>query len=64
MPVDDPETSPKLIIHTNHDDVKLVIIRASDLPTYVGYGAADVGVSGKDVLLEHGGEGLYEPVDV
>jgi ATP phosphoribosyltransferase len=64
VPVDDPETSRKLILDTNHDDVKLVIIRASDVPTYVGYGAADVGVAGKDVLLEHGGEGLYEPVDL
>ena len=64
VPVDDPETSRKLILDTNHDDVKLVIIRASDVPTYVGYGAADIGVAGKDVLLEHGGEGLYEPVDL
>ena len=57
-PVDDPETSRKLILDTNQSDVKLVIIRAADVPTYVGYGAADVGVAGKDVLLEHGGEGL------
>jgi len=63
-PVDDPETSRKLILDTNHADVKLVIIRAADVPTYVGYGAADVGVAGKDVLLEHGGEGLYEPLDL
>jgi ATP phosphoribosyltransferase len=63
-PVDDPETSRKLILETTHDDVKLVIIRASDVPTYVQYGAADLGVAGKDVLLEHGGAGLYEPLDL
>ena len=63
-PVDDPETSRKLILDTNRDDVKLVIIRATDVPTYVEYGAADVGVAGKDVLLEHGGSGLYEPLDL
>ena len=64
VPVDDPETSRKLILDTNHDDVKLVIIRATDVPTYVQFGAADVGVAGKDVLMEHGGEGLYEPVNL
>jgi len=64
VPIDDPETSRKLILDTNQADVKLVIIRAADVPTYVGYGAADVGVAGKDVLLEHGGEGLYEPLDL
>ena len=63
-PVDDPETSRKLILDTNHDDVKLVIIRASDVPTYVQYGAADLGVAGKDVLMEQGGGGLYEPLDL
>src|SRR5210317_469503 len=63
-PIDDPETSRKLILDTNHDDVKLVIIRASDVPTYVQYGAADLGVAGKDVLMEHGGVGLYEPLDL
>jgi ATP phosphoribosyltransferase len=63
-PLDDPETSRKLILDTNQDDVKLVIIRATDVPTYVEYGAADVGVAGKDVLLEHGGNGLYEPLDL
>jgi len=63
-PVDDPETSRKLILDTNRDDVKLVIIRAADVPTYVGYGAADAGVAGKDVLMEHGGDGLYEPLDL
>jgi ATP phosphoribosyltransferase len=64
VPKDDPETSRKLILDTNIDDVKLVIIRASDVPTYVEYGAADIGVAGKDVLMEHGGEGLYEPLDL
>ncbi len=64
VPVDDPEKSRKLILDTNRDDVKLVIIRASDVPTYVQYGAADLGVAGKDVLMEHGGEGLYEPLDL
>lgn len=63
-PIEDPETSRKLILATNVDDVQLVIIRATDVPTYVQYGAADVGVTGKDVLMEHGGEGLYEPLDL
>ena len=63
-PLDDPDTSRKLILDTNRDDVKLVIIRAADVPTYVGYGAADMGVAGKDVLMEHGGDGLYEPLDL
>lgn len=62
--LDDPETSRKLILDTNHDDVKLVIIRATDVPVYVQYGAADLGVTGKDVLMEHGGEGLYEMLDL
>ncbi|MCP3850449.1 MAG: ATP phosphoribosyltransferase [Gammaproteobacteria bacterium] len=63
-PVDDPDKSRKLILDTNHDNIKLVIIRATDVPTYVQYGAADVGVAGKDVLMEHGGDGLYEPLDL
>ena len=63
-PIDDPETSRKLILDTNQTDVKLVIIRASDVPTYVQYGAADLGVAGKDVLMEHGGAGVYEPLDL
>lgn len=63
-PADDPETSRKLILDTNHEQVKLVIIRATDVPTYVEYGAADLGIAGKDVLLEHGGGGLYEPLDL
>ena len=63
-PTDNPETSRKLIIGTNRADVRLIIVRASDTPTYVQYGAADLGVAGKDVLLEHGGQGLYQPVDL
>ena len=61
---EDPEKSRKLILETNDPRVKLVIIRASDVPTYVEYGAADLGIAGKDVLLEHGGDGLYEPLDL
>ena len=64
VPQDDPETSRKLIIATNRPDVRLVIVRASDVPTYVQYGAADLGVAGKDVLLEHTGGGLYQPLDL
>lgn len=63
-PRDDPQTSRKLILDTNHAQVKLVLIRATDVPTYVQWGAADLGVAGKDVLIEHGGEGLYEPLDL
>lgn len=63
-PTDDPETSRKLIIGTNRPNVRLVIVRATDTPTYVQYGAADLGIAGKDVLLEHGGEGLYQPLDL
>lgn len=64
VPDENPETSRKLIIGTNRADVRLIIIRASDVPTYVQHGAADLGVAGKDVLMEHGGEGLYQPVDL
>jgi ATP phosphoribosyltransferase len=63
-PLENPETSRKLIIATNRDDVRLVIVRASDTPTYVQYGAAEIGIAGKDVLLEHGGAGLYQPLDL
>ena len=63
-PAENPETSRKLILSTNRDDVRLVIVRASDTPTYVQYGAAEIGIAGKDVLLEHGGEGLYQPLDL
>jgi ATP phosphoribosyltransferase len=64
VPQEDPATSRKLILPTNQDDVKLIIIRASDVPTYVEYGAADVGIAGKDVLMEYDGDGLYEPLDL
>ena len=63
-PTDNPETSRKLIIGTNRDDVRLVIVRATDVPTYVQYGAADLGIAGKDTLIEHGGAGLYQPLDL
>ncbi|OGA25627.1 MAG: ATP phosphoribosyltransferase [Betaproteobacteria bacterium RIFCSPLOWO2_02_FULL_67_26] len=61
---DDPEKSRKLILRTNRADVRLLIVRATDVPTYVQYGAADLGVAGKDVLDEHGGQGLYQPLDL
>ena len=61
---EDPESSRKLILPTSRDDVRLIIVRASDVPTYVQYGAADLGVAGKDVLNEHGGTGLYQPLDL
>lgn len=63
-PAEDPETSRKLIIATNRPDVRLIIVRATDVPTYVQYGAADLGIAGKDVLYEHGGAGLYQPLDL
>lgn len=62
--LDNPETSRKLILSTNRANVRLIIVRASDVPTYVQYGAADLGIAGKDVLLEHGGAGLYQPLDL
>ncbi len=61
---EDPEKSRKLIIDTNRPDVRVVLVRATDVPTYVQYGGADLGVAGKDVLLEHGGQGLYQPLDL
>jgi ATP phosphoribosyltransferase len=64
VPAENPEQSRKLIIDTNRPDVRVVIVRASDVPTYVQYGAADLGIAGKDVLLEHGGSGLYQPLDL
>jgi len=63
-PREDPAKSRKLILDTNLDNVQLVIIRASDVPTYVQYGAADLGIAGKDVLMEYGGDGLYELLDL
>jgi ATP phosphoribosyltransferase len=64
VPVEDPRASRKLIVATQRPGVSLVILRATDVPTYVEYGAADLGVAGKDVLLEHGTEGLYQPLDL
>ena len=61
---EDPEKTRKLIVGTSRPDVRLVLVRASDVPTYVQYGGADLGVVGKDTLLEHGGEGLYQPLDL
>ncbi|SFD33256.1 ATP phosphoribosyltransferase [Paracidovorax konjaci] len=62
--LEDPEKSRKLILPTNRPDVRVVLVRASDVPTYVQYGGADVGVTGKDTLIEHGGQGLYQPLDL
>jgi ATP phosphoribosyltransferase len=62
--LEDPEKSRKLILATSQDHLRVVIVRATDVPTYVQYGGADLGVAGKDVLLEHGGEGLYQPLDL
>jgi len=64
VPIEDPDESRKLIIDTNDARTKLVIIRATDVPTFVEYGAADVGIAGKDVLLEYDGGGFYEPLDL
>jgi ATP phosphoribosyltransferase len=61
---EDPETSRKLILDTNQKDIKLIIVRATDVPTYVEYGAADIGITGKDILDEYTGEGLYQPIDL
>jgi len=63
-PVEAPETTRKLILKTNRPEVKIIIVRATDVPTYVEYGAADIGIAGKDVLLEYDGNGLYEPLDL
>ena len=62
--LDDPEKSRKLILDTNKPEVRVVLVRASDVPTYVEYGGADLGITGKDTLLEHGGLGLYQPLDL
>ena len=64
IPAEDPDKSRKLIIPTTRPDTRIIIVRASDVPTYVQYGAADLGVAGKDVLVEHGGAGLYQPLDL
>ena len=63
-PRSDPERSRKLVIATNRRDVRLIIVRAADTPTYVEHGGADLGIAGRDVLVEHGGEGLYQPLDL
>ena len=63
-PREDPQRSRKLVIPTARRDVSLVIVRAADTPTYVAHGAADLGIAGQDVLAEHGGEGLYQPIDL
>jgi len=62
--LEEPESSRKLILPTTRDDVRLIIVRATDVPTYVQYGAADLGIAGKDVLDEHGSDGLYQPLDL
>jgi len=62
--LEDPEKSRKLIIGTTRPDVRVVLVRATDVPTYVQYGGADLGVAGHDILLEHGGQGLYQPLDL
>lgn len=64
MVTEDPERSRKLILPTSDPHVRVIIVRASDVPTYVQYGAADFGVAGKDILIEHGSEGLYQPIDL
>jgi ATP phosphoribosyltransferase len=62
--LDDPDSSRKLVLRTSSRDLRLLLVRASDVPTYVQYGAAELGVAGKDVLLEHSGDGLYQPLDL
>jgi len=62
--LEDPETSRKLILATNSPEVRVVLVRASDVPTYVQYGGADLGVVGRDVLIEHGVDGMYQPLDL
>jgi len=63
-PTEDAETSRKLILSTNRSGLRLILVRAADVPTYVQYGAADLGVAGRDLLAEHGGQGLYQPLDL
>lgn len=64
VPMEDIFSSRKLVFPTNHPGLRLIILRGSDVPTYVQFGAADIGVAGKDVLLEHQGDGYYEPLDL
>src|SRR5829696_5759392 len=63
-PLEDPERSRKLILATRRADLRLILVRAADVPTYVQYGAADLGIAGRDLLAEHGGQGLYQPLDL
>ncbi|HYL24336.1 MAG TPA: ATP phosphoribosyltransferase [Burkholderiales bacterium] len=63
-PKANPDSSRKLVIATNRRDLQLIVVRASDTPTYVQHGGADLGIAGRDVLVEHGGDGLYQPVDL
>jgi ATP phosphoribosyltransferase len=60
----DQADSRALILPTNQPNLRIIIVRATDVPTYVEYGGADIGVAGKDMLLEHGGQGLYQPIDL
>ena len=62
--LEDPEKSRKLILTTNQPDVRVLVVRATDVPTYVQYGGADLGITGKDTLLEHGSDGMYQPLDL
>ncbi|RCW74119.1 ATP phosphoribosyltransferase [Pseudorhodoferax soli] len=62
--LEDPETSRKLILATNQPELRVVLVRATDVPTYVEYGGADLGITGRDTLIEHGGHGLYQPLDL
>ena len=63
-PLEDIEKSRKLLFDTNVDGVKLLLMRGSDVPTYVRFGSADIGVAGKDLILENGSDGFYEPLDL
>ncbi len=62
--LDDPEKSRKLILETNQPGLRVLVVRATDVPTYVQYGGADLGITGRDTLIEHGSEGLYQPLDL
>ena len=62
--LDDPDISRKLILATSRPNVRVLVVRATDVPTYVQYGGADLGITGRDTLLEHGSEGLYQPLDL
>jgi ATP phosphoribosyltransferase len=62
--LDDPEKTRKLILATNQPEVRVVLVRATDVPTYVQYGGADLGITGLDTLIEHGSDGLYQPLDL